>query len=189
MNPNAPSIWSKSWRILPWEKLQPGEASLAWGLAFLAVTVAFTHFVMVWMLAVFTLPLAVLLLVMGVVKSRDSAASSGQKAKRFGLLFLGIAALWLVAYLAVALSYKLAIHVQAPEFAVKNYGPLPGFLAWALHLGSWLIPAWLMSAGLSFWTNWPPRRRRVWLGIILLVPMASFLLHRFLAHLGGPLTA
>ncbi|MSU62828.1 MAG: hypothetical protein EXS31_10595 [Pedosphaera sp.] len=178
MQPNASDIWSKSWRIF-----QPGEAMLASGFVFLVVTVALMLFVMVGLLAVITVPFALILLSLGIIRARDNAAPTGRQWAGLGLLLLGTAALCVVAFNAASLSYKLAIHVQRPLF------PVPSFLEWVLHLGSWLIPALLMSAGLSFWTNWSPRRRRVWCVIILIVPLAAFLLHRYLASLGWPLTA
>lgn len=178
MNPNSDDKLTRTW-----VRFKPGELLLAQGITAVMVTAVFTHFVMGWLLAVMTAPLALILLSNAVIRARDSSAPAGRQWAGIGLLLVGCVAILLVAFNACSLSYKLALHAQRPT------SPVPNLRAWVLNLGSWPIPALLLGTGLSLWTNWSPRRRLGWCVIILAVPLAALLLHRFLAVLGGPLTA
>lgn len=161
----------------------PGEAKVACGLVFLALTMALFHFVMGLFLAVVPALFAGLCVTDGLAKARNSSAPTGRQWAGIALALLAMGTLVVVAFTAASLSYKLALHAQRPT------SPVPSFGEWALNIGSWLIPAILMCPGLSLWTNWSPRRRLIWCILILTVPLATLLLHQFLASWGGPLTA
>jgi hypothetical protein len=181
-------IWSKSWRIFPWMEFNPGETTLGWGLAFLAVNVALNYFVMGWLLAALMSPLTILLLVGGISKSRLPGRLTGRQWVAAGLWLLGIFTLSLSAYTSASLSYQLAMESKSQAYSAKN---LTGFgfvtLAWC-GVGSFFSVRFLSSA-LSFWTHWPPTRIRTWRRIFLAFPFITLLIHQFLAALGGPLTA
>ncbi|HAB19963.1 MAG TPA: hypothetical protein PLX89_03430 [Verrucomicrobiota bacterium] len=181
------SIWVKSWRVLPWKKLQPGEGMLAWGLAFLAITLALTHFVMGFFLAVWPAPIALTLLALGVTRVVGGSSNSGRKAAGTALLLLGFFALAVVAYHACALSYKIALHALRPAYATQSLGG--SFSEWGRFLGSCLIPVLLIGPGLWLGTDWSRGRRVGWCVVVLLFPVMVLLVHQILAALGGPLTA
>ncbi len=184
MNPDPANQLTKNWVLF-----KPGELPLTLSMAALMGTVVFTHFVMGWILALLTAPLALALLLLGIIRARDSSAPAGRQWAGIGLLLLGAVALFVVAYMAASLSGKLALHAQRPEFAARYFGPVPGVREWTLNMGSWLIPVLLIGPGLTLWTNWSPVRRLVWCVVILAIPPAVLWVHQNLAALGGPLTA
>jgi hypothetical protein len=183
------SVWSKSWRLLPWRKLNAGEGMLAWGFVFLLVSFVVFPSVMVWMLAV-DAPAG-----RRVIGNRSRPlqehlsvplGSLPAPALRLGLAVLGVAALF-----GTGLSYKLSIN--AYNLAHQSQRPLvptPELWEWARFLGSCLISVLLIGPGMRFWTNWSPRRRLVWCVIILLFPIAALIMHRTLVAIGFlPLSA
>jgi len=185
------SVWSKSWRLLPWKKLNAGEGMLAWGFVFLLASFGVFPSVMVWMLALWTLPLAGVLLAIGHVRSRNSSASALRRSAGSGLLLLGLAVLGVAALFGTSLSYKLSINsYNLAHQSQRPLVPAPELWEWARFLGSCLISVLLIGPGMRFWTNWSPRRRLVWCVIILLFPVAALIFHRTLVAISFlPLSA
>ena len=166
-------IPADSWRIF-----HPGEAMVAWGFVCLLASFGVYPSVMTWFLALWTLPLASVLLLMGVLRARDSAASAAEQFAGFGLLLLGVVALGAAALAGTNLSYKLAFHVQRPTSQVPN------LWEWARFAGSCPIPVLLICPGLRLWTDWSRSRRIGWCAVMLLFPVIAMLLHRTLAAIG-----
>lgn len=173
VNPEGAGDWSKSRRIF-----HPGEAMLAWGLVFLAVTAAARYAVMGNFLIVLPAPFAAVLLACGVIRSRNSSAPVGRQFAGFGLVLLGLGALGVAAFMGASLSAKLAFHVHRPTV------PVPSLSEWMRFFVICPIPALLIGGGLSFWTNWSSRRRLRWCVIVLAFPLATLLLHRILVARG-----
>lgn len=178
VNPKSNSIWSKSWRILPWKKLHPGEGMLAWGFVFLLASFGIYPSVMTWFLALWTLPIAGVLLAIGYFRSKDRSASALRLSAGSGLLLLGLFALGVAAFFGTDLSYKLAFHVQRPTSQVPN------LWVGARFAGSCLFSVLLIGSGIRLWTDWSRGRRIGWCVVILLFPVAAMLLHRTLAAIG-----
>jgi hypothetical protein len=178
VNPEPASIWSKSWRILPWKQLHPGEAMLAWGFVFLLASFGVYPSVMTWFLALWTLPVAGVLLAIGYARSKNSSASVLRLSAGSGLLLLGLFALGMAAFFGTDLSYKLALHVQRPT------SQMPNLWEGARFAGSCLIPVLLVGPGLRLWTDWSRGRCIGWCVVMLLFPVAAMLLHRTLAAIG-----
>jgi hypothetical protein len=173
VNPEGAGDGSKSRRIF-----HPGEAMLAWGLVFLAVTAAVRYAVMGHFLIVLPSPFAAVLLAFGVIRSRNRSATVGRQFAGFGLVLLGLGALGVAAFMGASLSGQLAFHAHRPT------APVPNLWDWAWFAGSCLIPALLMGPGICFWTNWSSRRRFRWCVILLAFPLATLLLHRILVARG-----
>ena len=173
VNPEGAGDGSKSRRIF-----HPGEATLAWGLVFLAVTAAVRYAAMGNFLIVLPAPFAAVLLAFGVIRSRNSSAPVGRQFAGFGLLLVGLGALGVAAFLGASISAKLAFHVHRPTV------PVPSLSEWMQFLVICPIPALLIGRGLSFWKNWSSRRRLRWCFIVLAFPLATLLLHRILVARG-----
>ena len=173
MNPEGAGDGSKSRRIF-----HPGEALLAWGLIFLAVTAAVRYAVMGNFLVVLPALVAAVLLALGVLRARDSSTPVGRQFAGFGLLLLGLGTLGVAAFMGASLSAKLAFHVRRPT------APIPSLWEWAWLIGSGLIATLLMGPGMWFWTNWSSRRRLGWCVIFVALPLAALLLHRILLARG-----
>ena len=174
---------TKPWKIFPWIEFRPEETTLAWGLIFLAVTAALFHFVMCWLRAPLTVPLTILLLVRGISQSRRPGSLTSRQCSGVGLLFLGMLSLSVAAFAAASLSWQLAVPSKSQNLAVFGFGKF----AWCAV--SLLCSTLLLTKELSFWTDWPPSRIRIWRRIILTFPFFTILIHQFIAALGGPLTA
>jgi len=173
MSPQSPGAGLISRR-----PLHSGEAVLAFGLVFLAVTVAARHAVMGNFLVMLPAPFAAALLAIGIIRTRDSSAPAGRQYAGFGLLLGGLGVLGVAAFLAASLSVKLALHVHRPIV------PVPSLWEWTRFVGVCLIPALLIGPGLAFWTNWSSGRRIGWCVVILLFPSAMLILHRTLVAIG-----
>ena len=185
LNPKPASLWSKSWRLLPWKKLHPGEGMLAWGFVFLLASFGVYPSVMTWFLALWTLPLAGVLLATGYARSRNSSASALRLSAGSGLLILGVFALGVAAFFGTDLSCKLAL--PAYNLAHQNQRPIesgPELWEWARFAGSCLIPVLLIGTGIRLWTDLSRGRRIGWCVVMLLFPVAALLLHRTLVAVG-----
>lgn len=155
MNPKPSGIWTKSWRVLPWERLHPGEAMVAWGFVFLLASFGVFPSVMTWMLVLLTLPIGGVLLAIGHVRSRNRSASALRQSAGSGLLLLGLFALGVAAFLGTDLSYKLAL--PAYNLAHLIHRPFeqgPGAAEWARFVFSCLISVLLIGPGIRLWTDW-----------------------------------
>jgi len=186
VNPESAGIGSKSWRIF-----HPGEAMLAWGLVFLVTSFGVFPSVMTYFLALWTLPPASLLLVVGVVRARNNSASGIRQFAGFGLLLLGLVALSAAALVGTYLSYQLALPSYNLAHQIQRPGePVPGVWDWARFVGTCLIPVVLIGPGLRLWTDWARSRRVGWCAVILLFPLTALLLHRTFVAIGFlPLSA
>ncbi len=178
LNPKPAGLWSKSWRILPWKKLHPGEGMLAWGFVFLLASLAVYPSVMTYFLALWTLPVAGVLLAAGYFRSKNRSASALRLSAGSGLLLLGLFALGMAAFFGTNLSYKLALHVQRPT------SQMPNLWEWARFVFCCPIPALLIGPGIRLWTDWSRGRRIGWCVVMLLFPVAALLLHRTLVAVG-----
>jgi len=169
MNAEPPVITSTYWWML-----RTGEAMMAWGLALLLVSFAVFLSVMTWMLALMILPLAGVLLVIGVVRARNSLASGLRLCSGFGLLLLGFMALGVAAFLGTLLSAKAGGHTP------QSISPTE----LARFAGSCVVPVLLISPGLRLWTDWTRGRLIGWCVLILAFPFAALVLHGFLVAIG-----
>lgn len=107
-------------------------------------------------MALWTLPIAGVLLAIGYVRSKDRSASALRLSAGSGLLLLGLLALGVAAFLGTGLSYKLAFHVQRPTAQVPN------LWEWARFVSSCPIPVLLIGPGIRLWTDWSRGRRLGW---------------------------
>ena len=156
--------------------LRRGELPTAFGIAGVAMCLVWLHFVMIGLLAVPAFPVALGLLLNGIIRSRNNAAPPWRQVKGGLLLFAGMAALLRVVWFAVGLAHEHALHMQ------RASRPAPPHLDWLLHAGSWFIPTLFMGFGLLYWTNWSRSRRLVWSATVLMVPLAAVVVYRFLAQ-------
>ena len=162
MNLNPPDIRPKFWSIL-----LPGEAIVAGGLLFLALTAAVIPAPMGVFMALLTLPAAGVLLLIGAEYARNRSASALRLVAGFGLLLLGAAALGLAGLFGACLA-----------------GPGLGAEQGALCIFSCLISVLLTGLGLRLWTDWSRGRLLKWCVVILLFPVAALLLHGVLVTIG-----
>jgi hypothetical protein len=166
--------------------LFPGELLLAFGFVMALLSFGIFPSVMVWMLAAFTLPLALVFLAIGLVRIREKAPASIQQASGLALLLLGFVAL---ATAAVGGTF-LSCHLVKALGIRPALAPSPEAWWWACFAGSWLVAAPCVSSGLRLWTDWPRPRRAVWVIVWLLFPVAALAVHLTLASSGVlPLSA
>jgi len=182
------SIWNRSWRILPWKPLHPGEGMLAWGLLFLCGAVAMLHFVMGFFFALPLAGVALIFLINGIQRAAAKDNSKPHAAAGIALLLVGFAALGATAFAGASLSYKLALETQMPQFAAKHYPPVT-FSNFVLLCLASALPLVFLSPGLNLCTNWSARRQKIWKIIFVATPFVALVVHQFLAAAGGPLTA
>lgn len=163
----------------------PGEAMLAWGFVCLLASFGAYPSVMTWLLALWTLPLASVLLLIGVLRARDNSASAAEQFAGFGLLLLGVGALGAAALAGTNLSYRLALPAYNLAHEIQRpTGPLPGFAEWARFAGICPVPPLLIGPGIRLWTDWTLGRLIGWCVVILVFPVIALLLHRFLVATG-----
>ena len=162
---------------------QRGEIPLAFGMAFLTLTLAVFHFVMGVFLAVIPALITVPLLVAGMLRARDTAGLLGRQLGGAALLLAGMAVLSVVMFKSCGLSYQLAIH----EFRPTVSAPAP--TEWLALSGMWFLPILCVYPGISLWTNWGLCRRAFWCSVVVAASPAVIVVHQTLAALGFPLTA
>ena len=175
--PNAESGAAKGW------VLQKGEASLASGTFCFVFAIALTHFVMGFFLAFVPAIFAMLFLVAGAARARNSPASAGAQSAGGLLLLIALCIITVIGFRACALSYQEALH------AIRPSAPPPGIENWAIAVLTWFIPVIFVAPGLKWWTCWSRRRRCFWCVVAFLVPAGIVIVHQVLAANGGPLSA
>lgn len=172
-------------RRVPAGGRRDGPVLLAWGLALLLASFGVFPSVMLWMLALWTLPPAVLLLVIGAIRIRDSSTAWPRKLAGLALLLAGMAALGAAALIGTYISYRLSLPAYHLSHQIQRPPePLPDAADWVRFIGGSLFAALFTSVGLRLWTDWPASRRIRWCAIILLFPLAALLLHRVLVAAG-----
>lgn len=137
---------------------------MAWGLALLMLSVSLSISVMMWIVALFTLPFAVLLLGVAAIQTRNRAASTLRQFAGFGLLLLGLVAL--------------------TAAAVGGTISATGVEAGIWVAGSWPIAPLLIGPGLRLWTGWLTGRRLKWCLVAWLFPFGTLLLQQTLVAMG-----
>ena len=159
-----------------------GEFLLGAGMGLMLFSVGIFPSVMVWMLAFFTLPAAVILLFLGLIGIRRSGLTGLATAKgllEFTLVFAAIV-------MAALGGTYASCHMLLPP--TMNSG-VSG--VWWLIAGlSWIIAMLLVRHGFAQWTDFSSRRRFLWCAAVTCFPVAAFLMHFTLASIGLlPLTA
>ncbi len=154
--------------------IRRGEFLMALGLAGVAASTVLFSFVMIGLLAIPLFPVALGLLLTGLVLARDNTAPALRQAAGIILLLVAIAALVRVSALAVHLGHEHALHLQRPARAA------PSLKQWMLSAASWLVPVLLLGFGLRLWTNWSVRRRVAWGVAVLAVPPMALVSFRIL---------
>ena len=138
--------------------------------------------VMVWLLAFFTLPPAIILLFGGLIRSRKPGLGGLAIAKSLVEFTVAFAALLIAALGGTFASCRLLIPAAT--------SPGVNGLWWLIAGMSWIVATLLTRRGFSQWTNISDRRKLLWCVAIACFPVAAFLLHFTLASTGLlPLTA
>jgi hypothetical protein len=159
-------------------RFMPGEPSLAAGMLLTLVSVGIFPSVMVWMLAVFTLPLGVLLGVSGLINIRKRTPVTGAP---IGFATLLVAAVGMIMG-ALACTSLSCVMIDALGLAPALEPELGG--GWLVLLACWAMAVLAAHRGLQTWTDWTPGHRRFWVLAVALFPVAAFLLHFSLATIG-----
>lgn len=141
--------------------------------------------VMLWMLALWTLPPAVVLLMIGAMRIRDAAASWPRLLGGLTLLLAGMMALGSAALIGTYISYRLSLPAYFQSHLIQRPPePFPAAADWVRFAGGSLVAALLAGAGLRLWTDWPASRRILGCAVLLLFPLAALLPHRTLVAAG-----
>jgi hypothetical protein len=154
--------------------MKAGEIPLALGLVLLALAAGLFPSVMVWMLgAMFVAPVAGLLLLLGVFRSRGP----GGQGSRRGMGLLLVSCGWIALVYAALAGSALAYRIAEPQARIPTSWATPWI---ALR---WLLPIPFLWFGFSYWTDWSVSRRRGWALAFLVVPLAAGIVHRTLVIL------
>ncbi len=132
------------------------EVYLATGLAVLSLATAICQFVLLGLLALPLAPIALFLIILGVIKAKDEAVSSQLQLPGLAILILAFALLLKLAVTTSSLAFQTAVHLQRPSQTAPTTG------AWLLLTAGGLLPAGGMVLGLRCWTGWSFRRCFFW---------------------------
>ena len=163
--------------------IRRGEVFLAFGTAALVLTLAVTHLVMGFYLAIVPGALAFVFLSAGSFMARNRTSSGETLPVGLLLLFAGFSIIIITGFQASRLSYRAALAEMRPSLAPLTLGD------WLFAAVTWFLPIGFIAPGLKRWTDWTPGRRLFWCLISFFVPLAIFIVHQILVARGFAITA